>query len=54
MPYAQFLALSTREALWETLLKYQIETLRWQRPISGYVITELNDTQWELNGLMDG
>ena len=53
MPYAQFLALSTREALWETLLKYQIETLRWQRPISGYVITELNDTQWELNGLMD-
>ena len=28
-------------------LKYQIETLRWERPISGYVITELNDTQWE-------
>ena len=34
-------------------LKRQIETLRWERPISGYVITELNDTQWELNGLMD-
>jgi hypothetical protein len=34
-------------------LKYQIETLRWARPISGYVITELNDTQWESNGLMD-
>jgi hypothetical protein len=34
-------------------LKYQIETLRWERPISGYVITELNDTQWESNGLMD-
>ena len=34
-------------------LKQQIETLRWERPISGYVITELNDTQWELNGLMD-
>ena len=34
-------------------LKYQIETLRWERPISGYVITELNDVQWELNGLMD-
>jgi hypothetical protein len=34
-------------------LKYQIETLRWSRPISGYVITELNDVQWEANGLMD-
>ena len=34
-------------------LKYQIETLRWEQPICGYVITELNDTQWESNGLMD-
>jgi Glycosyl hydrolases family 2/Glycosyl hydrolases family 2, sugar binding domain len=34
-------------------LKEQIETLRWERAISGYVITELNDTQWESNGLMD-
>ena len=34
-------------------LKYQIETLRYAEPISGYVITELNDTQWEANGLMD-
>ena len=34
-------------------LKYQIETLRWERAISGYVVTELNDTQWESNGLMD-
>ncbi len=34
-------------------LKRQIETLRWERAISGYVITELNDVQWELNGLMD-
>ena len=34
-------------------LKYQIETLRWEQPISGYVITELNDVQWEANGLMD-
>ena len=34
-------------------LKYQIETLRYAQPISGYVITELNDTQWEANGLMD-
>ncbi len=34
-------------------LKYQIETLRYADPISGYIITELNDTQWEANGLMD-
>ena len=34
-------------------LKYQIETLRWAAPICGYIITELNDTQWEANGLMD-
>ena len=34
-------------------LKYQIETIRWSRPICGYVITELNDVQWESNGLMD-
>ena len=34
-------------------LKFQIEVLRWERPISGYVITELNDAQWEANGLMD-
>jgi hypothetical protein len=34
-------------------LKHQIETLRYPAPICGYVITELNDTQWEANGLMD-
>jgi hypothetical protein len=34
-------------------LEHQIETLRWERPICGYVITELNDVQWESNGLMD-
>ena len=34
-------------------LKFQIETLRWEQPISGYVLTELNDVQWESNGLMD-
>jgi hypothetical protein len=34
-------------------LKRQIETLRWERQVSGYVITELNDVQWESNGLMD-
>ena len=34
-------------------LKAQIEMLRWERALSGYVITELNDVQWEANGLMD-
>jgi Glycosyl hydrolases family 2, sugar binding domain/Glycosyl hydrolases family 2 len=34
-------------------LKAQIEALRWEPEISGYVITELNDVQWEANGLMD-
>jgi hypothetical protein len=34
-------------------LKRQIETLRWEQAISGYIITELNDVQWESNGLMD-
>ena len=34
-------------------LKAQIEALRWNPEISGYVITELNDVQWEANGLMD-
>ncbi len=41
------------QALQFRALKFQIETLRWERPISGYVITELNDVQWESNGLMD-
>jgi hypothetical protein len=27
--------------------------LRWAPELSGYVITELNDVQWEANGLMD-
>ena len=44
---------SAAQELQYRALKRQIETLRWERPISGYVITELNDVQWELNGLMD-
>ncbi len=44
---------SAAQALQHRALKEQIETLRWERAISGYVITELNDTQWESNGLMD-
>ena len=44
---------SAAQELQYRALKCQIETLRWERQISGYVITELNDTQWESNGLMD-
>jgi hypothetical protein len=34
-------------------LKYEIEAMRLQQPISGYVITELTDVHWECNGLLD-
>jgi hypothetical protein len=34
-------------------LKYQIEAMRLQPEISGYVITELTDVHWECNGLLD-
>jgi len=34
-------------------LKYQIESIRGHSEISGYCVTELNDVQWEANGLMD-
>ncbi|AEH50423.1 glycoside hydrolase family 2 protein [Pseudothermotoga thermarum] len=34
-------------------LKYQIETIRMQPEISGYVITEFSDIAWEANGLLD-
>ena len=34
-------------------LKYEIESLRSQPSIQGYVITELTDVMWESNGLMD-
>ena len=44
---------SAAQELQYRALKRQIETLRWERQISGYVVTELNDVQWELNGLMD-
>jgi glycosyl hydrolase family 2 len=44
---------SAAQDLQHRALKRQIETLRWERSISGYVITELNDVQWESNGLMD-
>jgi hypothetical protein len=34
-------------------MKYQIEAMRRQPSISGYVITELSDVHWECNGLLD-
>ncbi len=44
---------SAAQELQYRALKHQIEMLRCERTISGYVITELNDVQWESNGLMD-
>jgi len=34
-------------------LKYQIETIRQRPQLDGYVITELTDVHWEVNGVMD-
>lgn len=34
-------------------LKYEIETMRAQASIQGYVITEMTDVHWEANGLLD-
>jgi hypothetical protein len=34
-------------------LKYQIETMRRQPDLAGYVITEFTDCHWESNGLLD-
>jgi hypothetical protein len=34
-------------------LKYEIEAMRLQPTISGYIITELTDLHWECNGLLD-
>ena len=34
-------------------LKYQIESMRAEAPIQGYVITEFTDVHWESNGLLD-
>jgi hypothetical protein len=34
-------------------LKYQIETMRQQPALAGYVITEFTDCLWESNGLLD-
>src|SRR5262249_40161719 len=34
-------------------MKYEIETMRRQARLSGYVITEFTDIYWESNGLLD-
>jgi hypothetical protein len=34
-------------------LKYEIEDMRQHGSVQGYVITELTDINWEVNGLMD-
>jgi hypothetical protein len=34
-------------------MKYELESIRRQPEISGYVITELTDVHWECNGLLD-
>lgn len=34
-------------------LKFEIEEIRLQNPIQGYVITEFTDINWECNGLLD-
>jgi hypothetical protein len=34
-------------------MKYEIETMRRQPNLAGYVITELTDAYWESNGLLD-
>jgi hypothetical protein len=34
-------------------LKYQLETMRRQPTLAGYVITEFTDCHWESNGLLD-
>ena len=34
-------------------LKHEIESIRMQEPIQGYVITGITDVHWEVNGLLD-
>lgn len=46
------LAEATQWHEWRSL-KYQIETMRAEQAIEGYVITEFTDLNWEANGLLD-
>lgn len=51
--FADYTALALATEHHEYLaLKYEIEEMRRQGPIQGYVITELTDANWEANGLM--
>jgi hypothetical protein len=50
-PDYQSLALATERHEY-LALKYEIEQMRQQASIQGYVITELTDANWEANGLM--
>ncbi|MGN8199070.1 glycoside hydrolase family 2 protein [Salinisphaera sp. RV14] len=43
---------ATQEQQFQSL-KYEIESMRAQPTIAGYVVTELTDVHWEANGLMD-
>ncbi|HZT74998.1 MAG TPA: hypothetical protein VE996_15250 [Terriglobales bacterium] len=45
------LAAATQEHEWEAL-RHEIESLRLQPAIQGYVITEFTDVNWESNGLL--
>lgn len=46
------LALATQKRESEGM-KYLIEEIRKRREISGYVVTELSDIEWETNGFLD-
>ncbi len=50
-PWSDF----TKATQWHQFqaLKYEIESIRRQSDIAGYVITELTDVFWECNGLLD-
>ncbi len=49
--YEEFAKASQRAQF--NALKYEIEEMRKRPEISGYVITEFTDLQWECNGLLD-
>ncbi len=49
--YEEFAILTQKEQF--NALKYQIEEMRLQEEIKGYVVTEFTDIFWEANGLLD-
>lgn len=50
-PRYRLLARATEEHQWQAL-RYEIESLRREPSIQGYVITEFTDCNWEANGLL--